>query len=226
MEKEKENGNKTPKPELVSNNAAYLKHVLAGSRAHERVFIDELSLYLLGGLVCKWKGLASYLAMGEQDLLQEALSAVWPSLKDYDETKGSTLFSFVFTLARQHFIDKIGRKVGAERRKGLLTSMPLDAPWALDKDGSALTVYDTAKDELAEDPRLLCQYNEIMEHLGEAFSAQKAEFYRLARIEGRTYDEIAAKFGIDSRHVGDCVREIKAYVLDKFSPECLRLIIN
>ncbi len=153
-----------------------------------------------------YKFVKSYLRDPEEseDVVAEAMVALW---KNYDEGRSVTALPFLYTILRNKSLDRL-----KSRRRTAQSGTSAD--WT---DGDL----ELRIQSLTDTPESVVFSQEIKSIIDSTLSAmpeRTAEIFRLNRLEGKTYAEIAVIYGISEKgveyHMSSAIRALRKALQD------------
>jgi RNA polymerase sigma-70 factor, ECF subfamily len=130
------------------------------------------------------------------ETVQKVFVALWEQRQQVDENQ--SIASYLFTIARYMVYQEFRQKVYKK---------------------AALDYFITNTDDLNESTRDDVNYNELLsffESVIETLPERQREIFRLSRISGLTYRQIAAKLNISENTVDTHIRRALEFVRNKY----------
>ena len=164
-------------------------------------------------------GLAkSYFLQGaeNEDLYQEGMIGLIKAIRDYSADKNASFKTFAQMCIKRQIITAIK---SATRKKHI----PLNSYVSLynddtDKDEPTVPLLDTIEDSSAEDPISEMIHREELEHAKNMLNELLSDFeydVLYEYLNGKSYNEIAAKFNKQPKAIDNAIQRIKKKVQNK-----------
>ncbi|MDO5734001.1 MAG: sigma-70 family RNA polymerase sigma factor [Eubacteriales bacterium] len=163
-----------------------------------------LALYKPLILACSKKyyvpGLAS------EDLLQEAMIALYRAVENYDTEAGPAFAAFAERVVNNRLIDRV-RQAQRQSDQAFREAISLESPWS---EHSDLSPEKTLAG--GEDPEELVIQAEALRSLLDFFEAELSAYeakVAAAKIDGKTYREIALKLGANEKSIDGALQRVR-----------------
>jgi len=153
-----------------------------------------------------YKFVKSYVrdAVATEDIVSESMVLLW---QQYDENRSASQLPFLYTILRNKSLDFLK----SQRRHSNVSDMD---DW---RSGDLELRIRT----LSESPEQMIFSDELRRLVDDALAAmpeRTAEIFRLCRDEGKTYQEVAAIFGISAKgveyHMSQALKTLKSALSD------------
>ena len=145
----------------------------------------------------------------EDDVVQEGMIGLLKAIRQYDADKEAGFGTFASLCITRQIISAI-RSADRDKHKALNTSVSLSDP--LKEDSDDMTVVDTLRNDMAEDPETLLVIKDIVSYIlhngDNIFSDFEMEVLNEV-LKGRTHGEIAGKLGKNIKSIDNAMQRTK-----------------
>ena len=145
----------------------------------------------------------------EDDVVQEGMIGLLKAIRQYDADKETSFGTFAGICITRQIISAI-RSADRDKHKALNTSVSLSDP--LKDESGEMTVEDTLRTNMAEDPETLLVMKDIagyILHNGDNILSDLEMEVLSEVLKGRSHEEIAEKLGKNSKSIDNALQRTK-----------------
>lgn len=145
----------------------------------------------------------------EDDVVQEGMIGLLKAIRQYDADKEASFGTFASVCITRQIISAI-RAAGRDKHKALNTYISLSDP--LKDNDDEITVEDTLRTDMAEDPETLLVIKDILNyilHSGDNILSDFETEVLNEVLKGKTHEEIAGKLGKNIKSIDNAVQRTK-----------------
>ena len=149
----------------------------------------------------------------EDDVVQEGMIGLLKAIRQYDADKETSFGTFAGICITRQIISAI-RSADRDKHKALNTSVSLSDP--LKDDSGEMTVEDTLRTNMAEDPETLLVMKDIagyILHNGDNILSDLEMEVLSEVLKGRSHEEIAEKLGKNSKSIDNALQRTKKKIV-------------
>lgn len=149
----------------------------------------------------------------EDDVVQEGMIGLLKAIRQYDAEKEASFATFAGICITRQIISAI-RSADRDKHKALNTSVSLSDP--LKDDGDDITVEDTLRTDMAENPETLLVMKDIMYyilHNGDNILSDFETEVISEALKGKTHEEIAVKLGKNLKSIDNAMQRAKKKIV-------------
>lgn len=149
----------------------------------------------------------------EDDVVQEGMIGLLKAIRQYDAEKEASFATFAGICITRQIISAI-RSASRDKHKALNTSVSLSDP--LKDDGDDITVEDTLRTDMAENPETLLVMKDIMYyilHNGDNILSDFETEVISEALKGKTHEEIAVKLGKNLKSIDNAMQRAKKKIV-------------
>ena len=145
----------------------------------------------------------------EDDVVQEGMIGLLKAIRQYDADKEASFGTFASICITRQIISAI-RSADRDKHRALNTSVSLSDP--LKDENDEMTVEDTLRNDMAEDPETLLVIKDIVNyilHNGDDILSDFEMDVLNEVLKGRTHEEIAGKLGKNIKSIDNAMQRTK-----------------
>ena len=149
----------------------------------------------------------------EEDVVQEGMIGLFKAIRQYDADKETSFGTFAGICITRQIISAI-RSADRDKHKALNTSVSLSDP--LKDESGEMTVEDTLRTNMAEDPETLLVMKDIagyILHNGDNILSDLEMEVLSEVLKGRSHEEIAEKLGKNSKSIDNALQRTKKKIV-------------
>ena len=149
----------------------------------------------------------------EDDVVQEGMIGLLKAIRQYDADKETSFGTFAGICITRQIISAI-RSADRDKHKALNTSVSLSDP--LKDESGEMTVEDTLRTDMAEDPETLLVMKDIagyILHNGDNILSDLEMEVLSEVLKGRSHEEIAEKLGKNSKSIDNALQRTKKKIV-------------
>lgn len=149
----------------------------------------------------------------EDDVVQEGMIGLLKAIRQYDAEKEASFETFASLCITRQIISAI-RTAGRDKHKALNTYVSLSDP--LKDDNGEMTVEDTLRTNMAENPETLLVMKDIagyILHNGDSILSELEMEVLNEVLKGRTHEEIAERLNKNSKSIDNAMQRIKKKIV-------------
>jgi len=149
----------------------------------------------------------------EDDVVQEGMIGLLKAIRQYDADKETSFGTFAGICITRQIISAI-RSADRDKHKALNTSVSLSDP--LKDESGEMTVEDTLRTNMAEDPETLLVMKDIagyILHNGDNILSDLEMEVLSEVLKGRSHEEIAEKLGKNSKSIDNALQRTKKKIV-------------
>ncbi|MBR2620612.1 MAG: sigma-70 family RNA polymerase sigma factor, partial [Firmicutes bacterium] len=149
----------------------------------------------------------------EDDVVQEGMIGLLKAIRQYDTDKETSFGTFAGICITRQIISAI-RSADRDKHKALNTSVSLSDP--LKDDSGEMTVEDTLRTNMAENPETLLVMKDIagyILHNGDNILSDLEMEVLSEVLKGRSHEEIAEKLGKNSKSIDNALQRTKKKIV-------------
>lgn len=149
----------------------------------------------------------------EDDVVQEGMIGLLKAIRQYDAYKETSFGTFAGICITRQIISAI-RSADRDKHKALNTSVSLSDP--LKDESGEMTVEDTLRTNMAEDPETLLVMKDIagyILHNGDNILSDLEMEVLSEVLKGRSHEEIAEKLGKNSKSIDNALQRTKKKIV-------------
>ena len=149
----------------------------------------------------------------EDDVVQEGMIGLLKAIRQYDTDKETSFGTFAGICITRQIISAI-RSADRDKHKALNTSVSLSDP--LKDDSGEMTVEDTLRTNMAEDPETLLVMKDIagyILHNGDNILSDLEMEVLSEVLKGRSHEKIAEKLGKNSKSIDNALQRTKKKIV-------------
>ena len=149
----------------------------------------------------------------EDDVVQEGMIGLFKAIRQYDADKETSFGTFAGICITRQIISAI-RSADRDKHKALNTSVSLSDP--LKDESGEMTVEDTLRTNMAEDPETLLVMKDIagyILHNGDNILSDLEMEVLSEVLKGRSHEEIAEKLGKNSKSIDNALQRTKKKIV-------------
>lgn len=149
----------------------------------------------------------------EDDVVQEGMVGLLKAIRQYDADKEASFGTFASLCITRQIITAI-RSADRDKHKALNTYISLSDP--LKDDDDDITVEDTLRTDMAEDPETLLVIKDIVNYIlhngDNIFSDLEMEVLSEV-LKGKSHEEIADKLGKNTKSIDNAMQRTKKKIV-------------
>ena len=149
----------------------------------------------------------------EDDVVQEGMIGLLKAIRQYDADKEASFGTFASLCITRQIITAI-RSADRDKHKALNTYISLSDP--LKDDDDDITVEDTLRTDMAEDPETLLVIKDIVNYIlhngDNIFSDLEMEVLSEV-LKGKSHEEIADKLGKNTKSIDNAMQRTKKKIV-------------
>ena len=149
----------------------------------------------------------------EDDVVQEGMIGLLKAIRQYDADKETSFGTFAGICITRQIISAI-RSADRDKHKALNTSVSLSDP--LKDESGEMTVEDTLRTNMAEDPETLLVMKDIagyILHNGDNILSDLEMEVLSEVLKGRSHEEIAEKLGKNFKSIDNALQRTKKKIV-------------
>lgn len=149
----------------------------------------------------------------EDDVVQEGMIGLLKAIRQYDAEKEASFETFASLCITRQIISAI-RMAGRDKHKALNTYVSLSDP--LKDDSGEMTVEDTLRTNMAENPETLLVMKDIagyILHNGDNILSELEMEVLNEVLKGRSHEEIAERLNKNSKSIDNAMQRIKKKIV-------------
>ncbi|MBR3786875.1 MAG: RNA polymerase sporulation sigma factor SigH [Firmicutes bacterium] len=149
----------------------------------------------------------------EDDVVQEGMIGLLKAIRQYDTDKETSFGTFAGICITRQIISAI-RSADRDKHKALNTSVSLSDP--LKDDSGEMTVEDTLRTNMAENPETLLVMKDIagyILHNGDNILSDLEMEVLSEVLKGRSHEKIAEKLGKNSKSIDNALQRTKKKIV-------------
>ncbi|MBR6798525.1 MAG: RNA polymerase sporulation sigma factor SigH [Firmicutes bacterium] len=149
----------------------------------------------------------------EDDVVQEGMIGLLKAIRQYDADKETSFGTFAGICITRQIISAI-RSADRDKHKALNTSVSLSDP--LKDESGEMTVEDTLRTNMAEDPETLLVMKDIagyILHNGDNILSDLEMEVLSEVLKGRSHEKIAEKLGKNSKSIDNALQRTKKKIV-------------
>ena len=157
----------------------------------------------------------SYFLIGGdmEDIVQEGMIGLYKAIINFSPNKHASFKTFASLCITRQIISAI-RMAGRDKHKALNTYVSLSDP--LKDDNGEMTVEDTLRTNMAENPETLLVMKDIagyILHNGDSILSELEMEVLNEVLKGRTHEEIAERLNKNSKSIDNAMQRIKKKIV-------------